>query len=261
MVLTGIDHVIFAVSDPDAAAQQLATTLGLLVTGGGRHDAHGTYNRLVWLGDSYIELMGVFDDELAANSWWGGHMQAVLARGADAQAGLVFTTDDLDTTLMRLHAQRSALGEPVAGERRRPDGALVRWRSARLPGPDPELGLVFVIEHDPSGAEWSAPDRAARAQVEMPGLGRVRLVRVELAVPDVARASMRLLRDFGIQVRPSLAGGGARDASLGAQTLRLVPLARGGRTAVVMRASALAEARHATVFKCDWLIEPGPAAS
>ena len=253
MVLTGIDHVIFAVADPDAAARQLEATLGLAVTGGGRHEAHGTYNRLVWLGDSYVELMGVFDETLAANSWWGGHMQAVLARGTDAQVGLFSRQTDLDATLMRLHAQRSALGEPVAGERRRPDGAVVRWRSARLPAPDPELGLVFVIEHDPSGAEWSEGDRAARAQIEMPGLGRVMLVRVELAVPDVARASMRLLRDFGIQFRPSLAGGGARDASLGAQTLRLVPLARGGRTAVVLRASALAEARRATLFGCDWV--------
>ena len=261
MVLTGIDHVIFAVSDPDAAAQQLAATLGLAVTGGGRHEAHGTYNRLVWLGDSYVEVMGVFDQTVAANSWWGGHMQAVLAQGTDGQAGLVFATADLEATLMRLHAQRSALGEPVAGERHRPDGAVVRWRSARPPAPDPELGLVFVIEHDPSGAEWSARDLAERAQIEMPGLGRVRLVRVELAVPDVAGASMHLLRNFGIQFRPSLAGGGARDASLGAQTLRLVPLARGGRTAVVLRASALAEARHATVFNCDWLIEPGPAAT
>ena len=256
-MLTGIDHVIFAVSDPDAAAQQLQETLGLAVAGGGRHEAHGTYNRLVWLGDSYLELMSVFDDALAAQSWWGGHMQAVLARGTDARAGLVFTTDDLDATLARLHGQRSALGEPAAGERRRPDGAVVRWRSARLAAPDPDLGLVFVIEHDPTGAEWTAHDRAARDEVAMPSLGRVRLARAELAVPDVARASMRLLRDFGIQFRPSLAGGGARDASLGAQLLRLVPAARGGRTAVVLRASALAEARRATVFGCDWLIEPG----
>jgi len=203
----------------------------------------------------------VFDDALAAQSWWGGHMLAVLAKGTDAQAGLVFTADQLDATLTRLHGQRSALGEPQAGERQRPDGAVVRWRSARMPAPDSELGLVFVIEHDPTGAEWTAPDRAARGEIEIPGLGRVRLARVELAVPDVARASMRLLRDFGIQFRPSLAGGGARDASLGAQLLRLVPAARGGRTMIVLRASALAEARRATLVGCDWLIEPGPAAT
>jgi hypothetical protein len=40
-------------------------------------------------------------------------------------------------------------------------------------------------------------------------------------VPDVARASMRLLKNFGIQFRPSLSGGGARDASVGDQALRL----------------------------------------
>lgn len=258
-MLTGIDHVIVAVFDPEMAARELEELVGLAASGGGRHEAHGTFNRLFWLGDSYVELMGVFDDDLAQRSWWGAHMRSVLARGTDSQAGLVFATDDLGADLARLRAQGSGLGEPSAGERRRPDGEVVRWRSARLPAPDPELGLMFVIEHDRSGAEWRAEDREARAASEMPGLGQVRLVRVELPAADVARVSLRLLREFGLQFRPSLAGGGARDASIGAQTLRLVPEARGGRTTTVLRASALAEARRATLLGCDWLVEPGPA--
>jgi Glyoxalase-like domain len=187
-------------------------------------------------------------------------MLSVLAKGTDSRAGVVLATDGLATDSYRLRAQGSALGEPTPGERRRPDGETVRWRSARLPAPDAELGLMFLIEHDPGSAEWSATDRASRAASEVPGAGRVSLVRVELPVADVARASMRLLRDFGIQFRPSLAGGGARDASIGAQTMRLVPGARHGRTAVVLRASAIAEARRATMLGCDWLVEPGPSA-
>ncbi len=232
-MLTSIDHVIVAVADPDAAAEQLRDELGLQATGGGRHEAHGTFNRLFWLGDSYLELMGVFDEALAGGSWWGAHMRSVLAKGTDAQAGLVFATDDLDADIARLRAQGSGLGEPTAGERRRPDGDVVRWRSARPPAPDQELGLMFVIEHDPNGAEWRAEDRAARAADEMPGLGRVRLARVEMPAADVARATLRLLREFGLQFRPSLAGGGARDVSVGSQTLRLVPAGRGGRSTIV----------------------------
>lgn len=253
MVLTGIDHVIVAVPDPDAAAGLLLTELGLRSTGGGRHEAHGTDNRLFWLGDSYLELMGVFDDALAADSWWGAHMQTVIERGGGL-GGVVFASDDLDAELTRLRAFGSSLGDPSAGERQRPDGEVVRWRSARLPAPDPELGLIFLIEHDPNGAEWRPADRAARAADEMAGLGRVRLLRVELGVADVARASMRLLRDFGLQFRPSLSGRGARDVSIGDQALQIRPQRGPQPATVVLRAGS--EARSVELLGVRWEIVP-----
>ena len=241
-VLTGIDHVIVAVEDPDAAAVALQQELGLQPAGGGRHEAHGTFNRLLWLGDSYVELMGVFDRALAADSWWGRHMLDVLERASAGEhggfAGLVFATDDLVSDVARLRDLGSAVADPSDGERRRSDGDVVRWRTARLPEPDPELGMNFAIEHDPTGAEWRVEDRAARAAQEVPGLGRVRLVRVEFGVANVARPSLRLLRDFGIQFRPSLAGGGARDASIGTQALRLKPTRDGTPPTIVLKSDA-----------------------
>ena len=51
-MLTGIDHLVIACADPDAAAADLERTIGLAAGGGERHDALGTYNRIVWLGDS-----------------------------------------------------------------------------------------------------------------------------------------------------------------------------------------------------------------
>ena len=70
-MLLGIDHVVLAADDPEAAAAELETRLGLVASGGGRHEALGTFNWLVWLGDAYLELLGVFDRELAAGSWLG----------------------------------------------------------------------------------------------------------------------------------------------------------------------------------------------
>jgi hypothetical protein len=90
----------------------------------------------------------------------------------------------------------------------------------------------------------------------MPSLGRVRLARVELGVTDVARASMRLLRDFGLQFRPSLAGGGARDASLGSQNLRLRPARDGSRISISIRASRLAAPRAAELCGASWQVAP-----
>ena len=69
----GIDHLVVAVADPYDAAVTIEGELGLAASGGGRHDALGTLNRLVWFGDSYVELIGVFDRTLVARCPDGPH--------------------------------------------------------------------------------------------------------------------------------------------------------------------------------------------
>jgi hypothetical protein len=258
---SAIDHIIIAVADPDAAAAELESTILLRSSGGGRHDAHGTYNRLIWLGDSYIELMGVFDGALADASWWGRHVRSILARTPAALAGVPLAAHDLANEIDRLRARGSTLLDPVAGERVRADGQVVRWSIGRLPSPDPDLGLVFLIEHDTSGAEWRPDDRAARASETHPLGGRARLIRLETPVRDPARTAMRLLREFGLQFRPSLAGAGARDTTIGDQVLRLVPY-RGEAAPppeIVIRGGS--EDRHAELLGCRWSVQAGQPAT
>jgi len=61
-----IDHVIYGTDDLDAAAARFADELGLPIARGGRHDALGTHNRIVPLGDgSFIELLAVANREEA----------------------------------------------------------------------------------------------------------------------------------------------------------------------------------------------------
>lgn len=244
-VLTGIDHVILAAADPDAAATDIEARLGLRSAAGGRHEAHGTFNRLIWLGNSYIELMGVFDGALAARSWWGRHIGKLLAGGDLAYGGLVIASDDVGSDVTRLQAQGSSILAPQGGERLRADGGMVRWTVGRLPEPDPDIGLVFLIEHDPTGAEWRPEERKARTAEKHPVGTAVRLLRVELPVRQTRTATLRLLRELDAQFRPSLSGHGARDASLGSQTLRLVPSVAGTPGRIVLGGGT--EARLMTV--------------
>ena len=255
-MLTGIDHVILGVTDVDGAAAEVEAALGLRAGAGGRHDAHGTHNRLIWLGDSYVELMGVFDAALASESWWGNHLLRVLAEARAGLAGVVFATSDLDADIRLLRSRGVPISDPIPGERVRPDGDIVRWRIGRLPEPDPELGLAFLIEHDTAGAEWRAADRAARASEAHPIGGAARLVRVELAVDSVRSTSLRLLRALGLQFRPSLAGAGARDASVGSQTLRLMAARGGASVTIVIRATGLAEPTSADRLGVRWELLP-----
>ena len=235
MVLVGLDHLIIATADPDAAASEIESAIGLRAAGGGRHEAHGTFNQLIWLGDSYIELMGVFDAELARRSWWGSHILQRLASAPAAHAGLALASDDLPADVNRLRGMGSPISDPIPGERVRPDGDIVRWRIARPPAPDLDLGLVILIEHDSDAAEWRPADRHARAAETHPLGTPGRLVSVQLPVADMRAATMRLLRELGLQFRPSLAGRGARDTSIGQQTLRL---AAGGQPTIVVAAGA-----------------------
>lgn len=221
-MLTGIDHLIIASSDPEVGVGEIERVFGLRPSGGGRHDAHGTFNRLIWLGDSYLELMGVFDADLAGQSWWGAHIVRLLSAGPSALAGIALASDNLAADVNRLREMGSPISDPLDGERTRPDGDVVRWRIGRQPAPDDDLGLAFLIEHDTTAAEWRPADREARAKEQHPIGTPARLARVELPVTDIGDANLRLLRTLGLQFRPSLAGRGARDTTIGTQTLRLV---------------------------------------
>src|SRR5215217_8663351 len=127
-MLTGIDHVIIAADDPDVAAGRLEVELGLLPGGGGRHQGVGTFNRLVWLGDSYLELVGVFDADVAEAGMFGRHINSVLATAPNGFAGVALATVDLAATVSQLHGMGSPIADPLDGERLRPDGRVVRWR-------------------------------------------------------------------------------------------------------------------------------------
>ena len=245
-MLLGIDHLVIAVVDPHAAADVLAAALGLTPGGGGRHDRLGTYNRLIWLGDSFLELIGVLDGDLVRASWIG----APTVRALEAGGGLAtwaVATDAIDADVGRLRELGSDLAEPVAGERTRPDGRVVRWRLAAPATLGPDLP-PFLIEHDPTGAEWTPAERVERATA--PG----RLDRLELAVDDVDRVSRGFTRTLGARFRPSLVGGGVRDTDIGPHRLRLRPR-RGGPTAATIALSiAGAPPTDLELLGCRWVI-------
>jgi hypothetical protein len=253
----GIDHLVIAVADPDEAAGLIERELGLAATGGGRHDALGTFNRLIWLGDSYLELIGVFDRALAAASWLGAPTLRTLDMGGGL-ATWAIATDELDHDVAALRPTGSDLGEPIVGARRRTDGRVVRWRVS-MPhqlGPDDP---PFLIEHRPTSAEWTPTDCANRSAQRHPIGGPVRIEALELPVDDLNGTIQRLLRTTGLRFRPSLSGGGSRDADIGGQTVRLRPR-RGGSGSVVIRLVApVPEPRTAQLLGCRWVVRPTTA--
>jgi hypothetical protein len=258
-MLTGIDHVVLAVRDPAAAGDEVERALGLGATGGGRHEALGTRNRLVWLGDSYLELIGIEDRERASGSWIGAPALRVLDREEAGFVAIALASDALDADLDLLRSRASILRGPVAGRRTTSDGSVVRWNLALPPAIGPE-DPVFLIEHEP-GPEWDVEAMRARAVQVHPFGGTARLAAVQLAVPSVRRSMGRLARDVGLSFRPSLAGAGARDASVGDQLLRLVaarpdmPGAVVTIRAVGMHGRSGPATESAELFGCRFLVQ------
>ena len=255
MAILGIDHLVIAVRDPDAAAADLERELGLAFTGGGRHEAAGTQNRLAFLGDSYVELIGVFDRDLVlSNAGFavGRAALEVLDAGREGLATWAVAVDDCAVEVARLRSDGSSIGDPVRGSRVRPDGETVRWVTA-FPtlGPDQP---PFLIEHEMTGPEWGPEAIAARREFRHPGLGKVRIARLVLPVADPAGYSGRCEEAVGIRFRADVSGW---TAFFGFDTVHLHATASGLPVVQLETVGHEVERRSVPRYGVDWFVGPG----
>ena len=242
-----IDHLVLAVPDPAVAADEMEERLGLRATAGGRHDRLGTFNRLVWLGDSYLELIGVLDPERAARSWIGRPTLRALERGGGL-ATWAIATDSIDAAVVAGMLAGLAVEGPVDGERARPDGRLVRWRLATLGplGPDEP---PFLIEHDTTAAEWTPEERRERQTQTHPIGDAVRLAFLDLNVPDPRAFAASLQGPLGSMFDDDI---GTLTAGLDRQRLRLS--AGGAEPLIGLVVSSPIRAREVEWLGCRFVI-------
>jgi hypothetical protein len=117
-----LDHVLIAVSDLAGAAREIAARYGLASIEGGRHPDWGTANRIVPLGETYLELIAVVDEAKAAESAVGRWV-AGARPGLARPLGWAVRTRELDAQARRLGLTAGA------GSRAAPGGELLRWRT------------------------------------------------------------------------------------------------------------------------------------
>lgn len=183
-MLTRLDHLVILVRDLDLAAADYES-LGFVVTPGGEHADGLTRNALIPFDDgSYFELVSFLDPEDARDNVWGW-------RKFVPHEGLIdycAASDDLSSEVRRLESLGFDVNGPDEGGRRLPDGAEIRWRSARI-RQEGRL-LPFLIEdltprtlRVPGGPAASHPNGASG------------ICRLEISAPDArtAAASFGLL--------------------------------------------------------------------
>jgi hypothetical protein len=138
-----VGQVILGVRDLDAATGRFEE-LGFRVVDGGIHPGLGTANRVIPLGASYIELLGVIDREEAYASPYG---RSLLDRTADGDRLVRWS---IRTTSIEQVSARLGL----TSERRRrlrPDGSLLTWRAAGLELSLRDSWLPFFMQWDDPG--------------------------------------------------------------------------------------------------------------
>ncbi len=160
-----LDHLAVSAATLAEGVTWVEKTLGVPMAAGGAHPHMGTHNRLLSLGDLYLEVIAV-DPSAPAPAWprWFGLDQFA---GRPRLTNWVARCDDLDAGLA---ASPAAAGVAVALSR----GAY-RWRMAVPPD-----GRLPYDGGFPALIQWQGDAHPAQA---LPDQG-VRLARLELWHPQ-----------------------------------------------------------------------------
>jgi hypothetical protein len=183
-MILGIDHILIAVEDLDIATETYER-LGFQVLRGGEHPNAGTHNALVPLSDgSYLELVGVWDMALAEQK--APHIVNALRR-ENRLANFALESNDLEADVAAIRARGLEMADIHEGERNRPDGVRVAWRSASPTNPN----LPFLLQ--------DVTPRDTRIPLPTFGIGQtLSLNDVNVGVTDLASAQTAFEQLLGI---------------------------------------------------------------
>lgn len=231
--MRGIDHLVIAVPDPENAAAKLEQQLGIAFSAGGTHPDAGTYNRIAFIGEPYIELIGINDPIAATRAPIGSAaLRTLRALPAGGLATYALVDDDLDATVARLRKAGSNIGAPSRGSRLAIDGETIEWWTATFDRLAVEMP-PFLIRHKRTGAEWGDEAVLRRRAFVQPARCIARLERLVLSVPDPATLGALYAAELGLTPEPV---GDDQVLTIGPHSVRLTPDRRGVPPATIVLA-------------------------
>lgn len=184
-----IDHIALSALTLAQGVETVEAALGLPLASGGQHPHMATHNRLLALGDLYLEVIA--SDPAAAAPAWPRWFDLDNFSGEPRLTNWVAACDDIATEVT---LSPQGIGIPVALTR-----GIYRWQMA-VPA---DGKLPFDGAH-PALIQWRGPNHPTQALPE----SHARLTRLEIAHPD-AQALTRSLRhrltDPRIHITPGAA--------------------------------------------------------
>lgn len=151
------DHIIHFMDKPEDGMDEL-NKRGIHTVKGGSHENRGSYNTLSYFGLSYIELLGIHDQQLFANS---GAAQLTYSPFEDIAknhfsegfAKINLRTRNLEEVARKLTSHGIKTNGPIPLSRRKPDGSLLEWELLYVGGHSGQLPLPFFIDWGVSDQE------------------------------------------------------------------------------------------------------------
>ncbi len=137
-----LDHLLLGIADLDRGIEWMQERTGVRATMGGSHPGMGTRNALISLDNrQYIEIISI-DPKQKQRGW-----MAALVRNLAAPQIITWavSTEDIDALSDHAKAAGYSVEGPSNGERAKPDGSILKWRTLRIIG---DLGeaIPFFIE-------------------------------------------------------------------------------------------------------------------
>ena len=221
---TRVDHVIAAASD-FTALEVAFHRLGFHVTGGGTHPHLGTRNRIVILGEGYLELLGIADREAASPI-----ITQRLTRDGSGWVGFALQSGDIAEEAHAMRERGVDARGPLPGRLVSPSGTARSWRVVMRATDDLWASaepLPFLIQHDTIGTAHQV-ELAGEGGMAPHANGALHIHDVTVAVRDLSAASSTYAQAYGLQS----AGEPRWDAFLGAHVIEL-PLAEGDERIVL----------------------------
>lgn len=159
-----LDHIAVSATTLEAGVAWVEMALGVPLAGGGKHPHMGTHNRLLGLGDLYLEVIAP-DPEAPRPAWprWFGLDQF---QGAPRLTNWICRTDDLDAALASAPAGSGTATDLARGD--------YRWRFAV-----PASGRLPFDDCFPALIQWQGDLRPARTLRDH----GIRLARLEISHP------------------------------------------------------------------------------
>ncbi|MED3660693.1 VOC family protein [Ureibacillus sp. FSL K6-8385] len=183
------DHIVHFVKKPIAMVEKTGE-LGLHTVEGGKHEMWGTYNSLCYFGLSYIEFIGVFDEELLEQSAkipYTLHESYKKRNKRDGFTRIAIRTSTIEEDAAKLRARGYEVIGPDAFSRVRPDGSVLTWKLLHFGKKDSPFEFPFLIQWDSSDKE-RYHDLVKNGSIQEHPVGDVAIEEISLIVTDLKRA-------------------------------------------------------------------------
>ena len=139
---------------------------GLASVAGGRHEGWGTANRIVPLGESYLELIAVVDVDEAEQSEFGRAVRRAITEDRPL-VGWVVATDDIDAVASRLDLEVEQKSRETA------DGSTLRLAGRRHRACDGDRCAAVLRPVGRAGRSGSRPRRRSATRRSPRGIAWV----------------------------------------------------------------------------------------